>query len=228
MCKAIQITKSRQGRQTASFVPTGLGAFPNRVPSTKVLGYFHGGGGNKAEVIFTNSKSGAIFRGKPQPYAERMIDDSSRLKCPLKIAQHFSAGSFVPRISKSRQGRQTASFVPTGLGAFPNRVPSTKVLGYFHGGHQPNTKVLGYFQGGNKVEAIIMGTNGWAIFRGKPQPFAERVIDDSSRLKCPLIIAQHFSAGSFDHQIFKSRQGRQTISFVPDGTGDISEPCTQH
>ena len=42
-----------------------------------------------------------------------------------------------------------------------------------------------------KAEAIIMGTNGWAIFRGKPQPYAERMIDDNSRLKicglkCPL------------------------------------------
>ena len=69
--------------------------------------------------------------------------------------------------SPVREGRPPLSSL-TGLGTFPNRVPSTKVLGYFHGG--------------NKAEAIIMGTNGWAIFRGKPQPFAERMIDDSSRL----------------------------------------------
>ena len=43
-------------------------------PNTKVLGYFQGG--NKAEAIFTNSKSGAIFMDNPQQYAERMIDDN--------------------------------------------------------------------------------------------------------------------------------------------------------
>ena len=42
-----------------------------------------------------------------------------------------------------------------------------------------------------------------------------------------LKIAQPFMAGKFAISFFKSRQGRQTIPFVPDGTRDVFEPWTQ-
>jgi len=44
------------------------------------------------------------------------------------------------------------------------------------------------------------------------------------KIICPPTIAQHFSAGNNATQITKSRQGRQTISFVPDGTYDDFKP----
>jgi hypothetical protein len=49
--------------------------------------------------------------------------------------------------------------------------------------------------------------------------------DAPAEVKPPSpIIAQPFMAGNNATQITKSRQGRQTNSFVPDGTWNIPEP----
>lgn len=52
-------------------------------------------------------------------------------KFPLKIAQPFMAGFTVGERPKSRQGRQSGSFVPCGTCCRGGGFPSVETLGYF-------------------------------------------------------------------------------------------------
>ena len=66
-----------------------------------------------------------------------------KIMISLTIAQPFMAGKSAIVFSKSRQGRKKSTDVRTflsslaGLGAFPNREPSHKWLGYFQ---KPSTR----------------------------------------------------------------------------------------
>jgi hypothetical protein len=143
----------------------------------------------------------------------------------MTIAQPFMAGSSVHQMSKSREGRQKNSFVPGGtLDDGGHRVPAMNGWAIFRGsGATPKTAT-----GTVALPSQVPAGRPMAVWRGRTGQTAFEIVSREGREGGGVAERRNDNSPAIHGWVRrqsneKSREGWQKNSFVPGGTGDVSE-----